>query len=76
MPIPEQRDLEATRGIGKVRVHPQNPEIVYVAAFGHAHGPNAERGLYRSTNGGNSWELILHRNENAGANDISIDPTP
>src|SRR5680860_829412 len=53
--------LEATRGIGKVRVDPRNPDVVFVAAFGHAHGPNPERGLYRSPNGGQSWELVLSR---------------
>lgn len=67
--------LAATRNIGKVRVHPTNPDVVYVAALGHAHGPNAERGVYRSTDGGKSWELVLKRDENAGAVDLSIDPT-
>ena len=44
--------LENTRNIAKVRIHPQNPDLVYVAALGHAHGPNPERGLYRSSDGG------------------------
>lgn len=66
--------LATTRNIGKVRVHPTNPDIVYVAAFGHAHGPNPERGLYRSLDGGESWKLVLYRSEDAGAVDISIDP--
>ncbi len=67
--------LEKTRNIGKVRVHPQNPDIVYVAAFGHAHGPNPERGVYRSKDGGATWEHVLFRSDKAGANDLSIDPT-
>jgi photosystem II stability/assembly factor-like uncharacterized protein len=67
--------LEATRGIGKVRVDPRNPDVVFVAAFGHAHGPNPERGLYRSMDGGQNWELVLARGEDAGANDVSIDPS-
>ncbi len=67
--------LKETRGIGKVRVHPHDPETVFVAAFGHAHGPNPERGLYRTTNGGERWDLVLKVSDNAGANDISIDPT-
>ncbi|MFO7169768.1 MAG: glycosyl hydrolase [Chloroflexota bacterium] len=67
--------LEATRNIGKVRVHPENPDIVLVAALGHAHGPNPERGVYRSTDGGATWELTLHRSEDAGASDLCIDPT-
>lgn len=66
--------LAATRNIGKVRVDPRDPDRVYVAAFGHAHGPNPERGLYRSTNGGANWELVLSRGDKAGANDLSIDP--
>ncbi len=66
--------LAETRHIGKIRVHPQNPDIVFVAALGHAHGPNAERGVYRSTDGGATWELVLFRNEDTGASDLTIDP--
>ncbi|MDP9366510.1 MAG: glycosyl hydrolase [Chloroflexota bacterium] len=66
--------LERTRNIGKVRVHPQNPDLVYVAALGHAHGPNPERGLYRSSDGGKHWSLVLSRGENAGAVDLVLDP--
>ncbi len=67
--------LERTRNIGKVRVHPENPDVVYVAAFGHAHGANPERGVYRSKDGGKTWEHVLFRSDKAGANDLSIDPT-
>ncbi|HEX5501809.1 MAG TPA: glycosyl hydrolase [Thermomicrobiales bacterium] len=70
-----QCGLAATRNIGKVRVHPQNPELVYVAALGHAHGPNPERGVYRSRDGGATWELVLYRGPEAGAVDLSMDPT-
>ncbi len=66
--------LTDTRHIGKVRVHPKNPDRVYVAALGHAFGPNAERGVYRSNDGGKSWEKILFVSERAGAVDLSIDP--
>ena len=66
--------LADTRNIAKVRIHPQNPDLVYVAALGHAHGPNAERGVYRSQDGGKTWEQILFRSENAGAIDLSMDP--
>jgi photosystem II stability/assembly factor-like uncharacterized protein len=66
--------LEQTRNIGKVRVHPRDPDLVYVAAFGHAHGPNAERGLYRSKDGGRTWDNILFVSERAGVNDLSLDP--
>lgn len=66
--------LAETRHIAKVRVHPRNPDHVYVAALGHAFGPNPERGVYRSTNGGKRWERILFRSERAGAIDLSLDP--
>ena len=66
--------LEATRNIGAVRVHPHNPDLVYVAAFGHAHGHNPERGVYRSADGGKTWEHILKRSDKAGAIDLALDP--
>jgi photosystem II stability/assembly factor-like uncharacterized protein len=66
--------LEDTRNIGKVRVHPANPDVVYVAALGHAHGPNEQRGLFRSQDGGKTWERILYVNENVGIHDLSMDP--
>lgn len=66
--------LEDTRHIARVRIHPQNPDLVYVAALGHAHGPHPARGIYRTRDGGKSWEHILFRSENAGAIDLSMDP--
>ncbi|MEM7800206.1 MAG: glycosyl hydrolase [Chloroflexota bacterium] len=66
--------LADTRHIGKVRVHPHNPDIVYVAALGHAFGPNSERGVFKSTDGGETWKNVLFKSENAGAIDLSIDP--
>lgn len=66
--------LAETRHIAKVRIHPYNPDLVYVAALGHAHGPNPERGIYRSRDGGKTWEHILFRSEKAGAIDLSLDP--
>src|SRR5713101_1483996 len=66
--------LADTRQIGKVHVHPQNPDLVYVAALGHAHGPNNERGVYRSHDGGKTWEQILFRSEDVGAHDLAVDP--
>lgn len=66
--------LAETRHIAKVRVHPQNPDLVYVAALGHAHGPNSERGVYRSQDGGKTWEHILFRSSQAGAIDLTLDP--
>ncbi len=67
--------LADTLHIARVRVHPSDPELVYVAAFGHAFGPHPARGVYRSKNGGGDWELVLHRNERTGACDLTIDPT-
>lgn len=65
--------LADTRQIGKIRVHPHNPDIVYVAALGHAFGPNSERGVYKSTDGGATWRQVLFKSEQAGAVDLSID---
>lgn len=66
--------LADTRHISRVRIHPTDPSIVYVAALGHAFGPNQERGVFRSKDGGDTWEKILYVSENAGAADLSIDP--
>ena len=65
--------LTETRHIGRVRIHPTNPDVAYVAALGHAFGPNPERGVYRTTDGGRTWDLVLHRNEDTGAIDLSLD---
>jgi photosystem II stability/assembly factor-like uncharacterized protein len=66
--------LADTRHIAKIRVHPTNLDLVYVAALGHAFGPNPERGIYRSRDGGATWDQILFRSERAGAIDLSLDP--
>ena len=66
--------LGASRHIGRVRIHPRDPDLVYVAALGNAFGPNDQRGVFRSKDGGGSWERVLFRSENAGAIDISMDP--
>jgi len=67
--------LEDTLHIARIRIHPQNPDLVYVAALGHAFGPNQQRGVFRSSDGGTTWEQVLFRSENAGACDLSIDPS-
>jgi photosystem II stability/assembly factor-like uncharacterized protein len=67
--------LNDTRQIAKVRVHPTNPDLVYVAAQGHVWGPNAERGLFRSKDGGKSWQKILFRDDSTGAADLVMDPS-
>lgn len=65
--------LEDSRQIGRVLVDPRNPNRVFVAALGHAYGPNAERGVFRSTDGGKAWEKVLYKDENIGAIDLAFD---
>ncbi len=67
--------LDDTRQIARVRVHPKNPDIVYVAALGHLWAPNDQRGVFRSKDGGENWERILFRGDKAGASDLILDPT-
>ncbi|VAV83711.1 Glycosyl hydrolase, BNR repeat precursor, partial [hydrothermal vent metagenome] len=66
--------LEKTGRIGRIVIHPTNPDIVYVAALGHTHGPQQERGIYKTIDGGKHWKRILFIDENTGASDIEIDP--
>lgn len=70
----EKMGLEKTGRIGRIIVHPTNPDIVYVAALGHTYGPQQERGVYKSTDGGNSWKRIFFVDENTGAADIALNP--
>src|SRR5580693_958789 len=67
--------LQDSYHIGAVRVHPKNADIVYVAALGHLWGPNEQRGVFRSTDGGQTWKQVLTRGPEAGAVDLAIDPT-
>jgi photosystem II stability/assembly factor-like uncharacterized protein len=67
--------LEDTRQISRIRVHPKNPDIVYVAAQGHVWSPNADRGIFRSKDGGKTWQKVLFRSDKAGACDLIMDPT-
>jgi photosystem II stability/assembly factor-like uncharacterized protein len=67
--------LEDTRQIARIRVHPKNPDLVYVAALGHVWGPNEQRGVFRSKDGGKTWERIVNRGNKAGAIDLILDPT-
>ena len=67
--------LTQTHQITTIRVHPTNPDVAYVAAIGHAFGPNPERGVFRTTDGGVTWKKILFINDSTGATDLSIDPT-
>jgi photosystem II stability/assembly factor-like uncharacterized protein len=67
--------LEDTRQIPRIRVHPKNPDLVYVAALGHVWGPNDQRGVFRSKDGGKTWEKIFSRGNKAGAIDLILDPS-
>ena len=66
--------LANTMHIGRVVVHPKNPDIVYVAANGNLWGPSPDRGIYRTMDGGKTWALVLKVNDDTGASDITIDP--
>lgn len=66
--------LAATQNIARIRVHPRDSSLVYAAAFGHRFGPNEERGVYRSRDAGETWELVLHVGEGVGAIDLSMNP--
>jgi photosystem II stability/assembly factor-like uncharacterized protein len=66
--------LADTQAIARVRIHPTNPDIAFVAALGHPYGPNEERGVFRTTDGGATWKRVLFRNGGTGAADLSIDP--
>ena len=66
--------LEETFTISRILVHPDNPDIVYVAATGHEWTKNRERGLYKTTDGGEHWEQILYKGPESGVNDLVMDP--
>jgi photosystem II stability/assembly factor-like uncharacterized protein len=66
--------LDQTGRISQMVVHPTDPNIVYVASMGHCYGPQRERGVYRSTDAGKTWERVLFVDENTGASDLAIDP--
>ncbi len=65
--------LSDTRHIGKIVIHPRDPDLVYVAALGHAFGPNEQRGIFRSHDGGDSWQRVLYKSPRAGSHDIAMD---
>jgi photosystem II stability/assembly factor-like uncharacterized protein len=67
--------LEDSLHIGRIVLHPDNPDIVYVAAMGHLWGPNEERGLYKSDDGGKTWRRILYVDEVTGVVDVAMDPS-
>lgn len=66
--------LKDTSQISRIRVHPRSSDLVYVVALGHVYGSNEQRGVFRSQDGGKTWEKILHRDEKTGAIDMILDP--
>ena len=66
--------LKDTRHILRIIVHPKNPDIVWVAAIGHLFGPNEERGIFKTIDGGKTWKKVLYVNDQAGASDLVIEP--
>ena len=67
--------LADSRHIPRIRIHPRDPDLVYAAVLGHLFGPNEERGVYRSRDGGETWERVLFVSDEAGAADLAMDPT-
>ena len=67
--------LAQSRHIGKIVIDPANPDVVFVAAQGNIWGPSAERGLFKTSDGGRTWKKVLYIDENTGANDVAIDPS-
>ena len=66
--------LTETGRIGRVVVHPTNPDVVYAAAMGHSYGPQPDRGVFRTTDGGVTWKKVLFVDENTGCSDLAMDP--
>lgn len=71
----ENMGLHDTHHIGTVLIHPEDPDVVYVAALGHFWSPNEERGVFRTTDGGASWERVLHVSEHTGVVELAMDPS-
>ena len=67
--------LEESHHVGRIVMHPDDPDVVFVAAMGHLWGPNPERGLYRTRDGGETWELVLFEDPLTGAVDVAMDPS-
>ena len=71
----KQVGLAPTQVISRIKIHPRNPDIVYVAAQGALYAPTEERGIYRTTDGGQSWKRVLFVGQTAGAADLAMDPS-
>ena len=71
----QRMGLEQTGRIARIAIDPRNPDVVLVAALGHAYAPQAERGIFRTTDGGKTWQRVLFVNDSTGAIDVLMDPT-
>ena len=71
----QRAGLEDSQHISRIRIHPRNPDIAYAAVMGHLFGPNAERGVFRTSDGGDSWQKVLYVDAEVGAVDLAMDPT-
>src|SRR5437899_701802 len=67
--------LRDTQTVGRVIVNPRNPDVVFVAALGHVYGSNSERGIFRTTDGGKTWQKVLYKDDKSGGIDITFDPS-
>jgi photosystem II stability/assembly factor-like uncharacterized protein len=70
----QRMGLATTHHIGRIVIHPRNPDVVYVAALGHLWGANPERGVYKTSDGGKTWKQVLKINDDTGVSDIAMDP--
>ena len=70
----EHKGLDSSGRIGRIVVHPTNPDVAYAAVLGHAYSPQPDRGVFRTTDGGDTWEHVLTVDENTGASDLVMDP--
>ncbi|GAB5413537.1 MAG: hypothetical protein Cons2KO_11400 [Congregibacter sp.] len=70
----QRAGLDDSQHISRIRIHPRNPDVAYAAVMGHLFGPNEERGVFRTVNGGKSWEKVLFVDDEVGAVDLILDP--
>ena len=66
--------LAETRQISRIRIHPKNPDVIWVGAAGHSFAPNPDRGAYKSSDAGKTWKKVLFRNDSTGISDLVLDP--